>query len=304
MLPCAQQVNIDVERSPTNSEEQHLAATPKARALGLAVRKERNDRSTSLRELAGRIGRHSGEISRWENGERPLTPERTAQILSALGVSGDRFDEIMSLAYEAKNPPWVATTLPERERQLSALIDFEELASQVTEVAPLLVPGLLQVPSYIRGIMTGGGGVPASEVSARVALRLGHQKILSRTDPVSLVVYLGEAVLHQTVGDRAVMAEQLRNLIATRERSNVALRVIPYRSGWNPALDGAFTLVESETSDPVVQLENRRSTLLLHEDEDIEVYRHAIDQLDKVSFDTDESMRAIAETAKRWERTR
>ena len=69
-------------------------------------------------------------------------------------------------------------------------------------------------------------------------------------------------------------------------------------------MDGAFTLVESETSDPVVQLENRRSTLLLHEDEDIEVYRHAIDQLDKVSFDTDESMRAIAETAKRWERTR
>ncbi|WP_338597414.1 helix-turn-helix transcriptional regulator [Saccharopolyspora sp. SCSIO 74807] len=297
-------MNIDVERSPTNSEEQHLAATPKARALGLAVRKERNDRSTSLRDLAGRIGRHSGEISRWENGERPLTPERTAQILSALGVSGDRFDEIMSLAYEAKNPPWVATTLPERERQLSALIDFEQLASRIIAVSPLLVPGLLQVPSYVRAIMTSGVSVPLNEVSARVALRLGRQEVVTRTDPVNLVVYLGEAVLHQTVGDSTVMGEQLRHLVSMQQRPNVALRLIPYRSGWNPALDGAFTLIESGSAAPIVQMENRRSTLLVHEDADIEVYRQAADQLDKLSFAPEKSTRTIAEMAQRWETTR
>ena len=210
----------------------------------------------------------------------------------------------MSLAYEAKNPPWVATTLPERERQLSALIDFEELASRIIAVSPLLVPGLLQVPSYVRAIMTSGVSVPPNEVSARVALRLGRQEVLSRIDPVNLVVYLGEAVLHQAVGGPVVMGEQLRHLVTMQQRTNVALRVVPYRSGWNPALDGAFIVIEPATSSPIVHLENRRSALFLHEDEDIEVYRQAADRLDKLPFDPDKSIRTIAEAAQRWERTR
>ena len=304
MLPCAQQVNIDVERSPTNSEEQHLAATPKARALGLAVRKERNDRSTSLRDLAGRIGRHSGEISRWENGERPLTPERTAQILSALGVSGDRFDEIMSLAYEAKNPPWVATTLPERERQMAALIDFEQLASRITAVTPLLVPGLLQESSYVRAIMSTDGTLPPHEISARVALRLGRSEVLTRADPVRMQAFIGEAVLHQVVGDREVMGRQLRHLIALHRRPNVSLRVLPYRCGWYAALEGGFTLIESTVSQPVIQLGNYRTSLFLHEDDDVEDYRKAVDHLDVVALDPDKSVRAIAKAAERWEQGR
>ncbi|GAA3357169.1 helix-turn-helix transcriptional regulator [Saccharopolyspora gregorii] len=278
-----------------------MATTPKARALGIAVRKIRQERGLTLRELGERIGRHSGEISRWENGERPLTPERVAQILGALDVNGTRFQEIVSLAYETKNPPWVATALPEREQQLSALIDFEQAATRITEVSPLLVPGLLQEAGYIRSIM-GAGGVPSSEVSARVALRLGRREVLTRTDPVTMRAFLGEAVLHQIVGDAGTMAAQLRHLVDSARRPNVELRVVPFRSGWQPALEGAFTLLESEVSTPIVQLENRRSTLFLHEDDDIRAYRQAVDHLDDIALGAAETSRAMTRRIQSLER--
>ncbi|MFR9728863.1 helix-turn-helix domain-containing protein [Saccharopolyspora sp. MS10] len=279
-----------------------MAATPKARALGLAVRKIRQERGLTLRELGERIGRHAGEISRWENGERPFTPERVAQILGALDVNGTRFQEIVSLSYETKNPPWVATALPERDQQLAALIDFEASATRITEVAPLLVPGLLQETGYVRAIM-GAGGVPASEVAARVALRLGRREVLTRPDPVSLRAYLGEAVLHQVIGDAPITAAQLRHLCDVATRPNVEIRVVPFRSGWQPALEGAFTLLESEVSTPIVQLENRRSTLFLHEHDDIRAYQRAVDDLRTAALGAAESRELITRRIRSLERT-
>ncbi|HET6214006.1 MAG TPA: helix-turn-helix transcriptional regulator, partial [Micromonosporaceae bacterium] len=73
-----------------------------------------------LRELGSAINRDIGVISRWETGERTPKPEQVAQILSTLGVNGDRYDEIMTLAYGTNESQWVATTLPELKQQMSA----------------------------------------------------------------------------------------------------------------------------------------------------------------------------------------
>ncbi|MBB5154742.1 helix-turn-helix domain-containing protein [Saccharopolyspora phatthalungensis] len=280
-----------------------MATTPKGRALGIALRKVRKECGITLRELASMIGRHSGEISRWENAERPLTPERVAQILTALGVNGERFQEIVALAYDSKNPPWVATTLPEREQQLSALIEFEQTATLITAVAPLLVPGLLQDRGYIQAIMS-AGGVPPSEIPTRIAIRVGRRDAITRAQPVRFVGLIGEAVLHQVVGSRKVMAQQLRHLGEMNGRPNVSLRVIPYKSGWHPALEGAFTLIDSDNATPIVQLENRRSTLLLHEEDDVSAYQEAIEQLQSAALNEHDSIKLISGVFERLEKNR
>src|SRR6266511_657857 len=76
-----------------------MARTPKARALGAALRQAREDKHLLLRELAMAINRDTGTLSRWETGERAPKPEHIAQILATLGVDSDRYDEIMTLAY-------------------------------------------------------------------------------------------------------------------------------------------------------------------------------------------------------------
>lgn len=275
--------------------------TPKARALGGMLRAAREERGLGLRKLALEIRRDAGLLSRWETGDRVPKPTDVAQILTKLGVSGARYDEILDFSYSAGDPHWLAISLPDQRRMMHALVEFESTASAITEVSPLLVPGALQATGYVRAIMT-AGGVPAEQVEERIAARIRRRDNLLRSDPVPLLALVGEAGIRQLIGDRVVMVEQLRHLQRMAELPNVDLRVIPLDNGWHPGLEGPFTLIESEAN-PLVHIENRRSGLFLHEDKDIQVYRQAVDMIEGVALGGPESALFIAAEVDRMECT-
>jgi transcriptional regulator with XRE-family HTH domain len=102
-----------------------VARTPKARALGAALRQTREEKGLLLRELAAAIKRDMGVLSRWETGDRTPKPEQVAQILTKLDVNGDRYEDIMTLAYGTDESQWVAITLPEQRQQMAAYVDLE-----------------------------------------------------------------------------------------------------------------------------------------------------------------------------------
>lgn len=270
--------------------------TPKARALGSALREARNERGWSLRFLADSVGRDPSQLSRWENGERAPEPTTVAQILTKLEVNGSRYDEILSMASGTDEPRWLAVSLPEQRQQFAALLEFEKTATSITDVSPLMIPGLLQTSNYARSIMSAGNGVPQSEIETRVAVRMGRRDAITRSNPVPFVALIGEAALRQVIGDRAVMAEQLRWLLDMAERTNVDVRVLPYSSGWHPGLEGPFLLIEGEPT-PVVQLEARGSVLFLHEKEDVSAYRDAIETVLAVAMSPATTTKLIAEIA-------
>ncbi len=274
-----------------------MKGTPKARALGRALRLAREETGLSLRAFATKIGRDPGMLSRWETGERNPQVDQVAQILTMLGVTGERFDEIIALTKGTDEPHWLAITLPEQRQQLNALVDFEQSATKLTHVSPMLVSGLLQTTPYIKAIMT-AGSVPHGEVAARVAIRVGRREVLNATPYLALI---GEAALRQLIGSPEVMVEQLRHLAEMAARPNVEVRVIPFDSGWHPALEGPYHLLESGEAPPVVQLENRRSVLFLHEEQDVDTYRDATEMLLRSAASADESIALIAEYTDRWE---
>lgn len=273
--------------------------TPKARALGSALREAREERGLGLRQLASDLGKDAGQLSRWENGERAPRPTDVAQILTHLGINGERYEEIIAICSGTHDPRWLAVTLPEQRQQLGALLEFERTATTITEVSPLLIPGLLQTSDYARAIMT-AGGVPVTEAETRVAVRVGRRDVILRRDPARLVALVGEAALRQVIGTRKVMIEQLEYLGEMAKLSNVDLRVVPFSSGWHPALEGLFLLIESEQT-PVVQLESRRSGLFLHEPEDVRTYRDAADTVLRAALSPEESSEFIAAIAKDME---
>ncbi|MGP4014281.1 helix-turn-helix domain-containing protein [Saccharopolyspora sp. 5N708] len=278
-----------------------MTKTPKARALGGALRAAREERGLKLRELATKIERDPGILSRWETGERTPKPENVSRILTELGVNGVRYDGIMTLAYRTDEPQWAATTLPEQRQQLAAFLDYEQNATKIIEVAPLLVPGLLQTSGYIRAIMS-AGGVPVGDIATRIAVRIGRREVLAKENPAQLVALIGQGVLFHGVGGRSTAVEQVKYLLEMARLPNVDLRIIPYHSGWHPGLEGPFTLIESEQATPVVLLETRRSGLCLHQDGDVNAYREAADMILRVAMNSDESMRLIAEIANRLEK--
>lgn len=296
-----------------------MARTPKARALGAAIRQAREAKGLLLRELAAAINRDNGVLSRWETGERTPKPEQVAQILTKLGVEGSDYDEIMTLAYGTAESQWVAISLPEQRQQMTAYVHWEQNATRIVVVAPLLVPGILQTGEYIRAIMS-APGVPTGEIASRVTSRIGRREVIDRAHrPASLLVLLGQGALNQNIGGRETMLGQLDHLLTMAGRPNVEVRVVPDRAGWHPGLEGAFTLIESATETSVrpraatedssatvsiAFVETRRSVLMLHEDADVEAYKRALDHVLVVSLSPDHSAKIIAELRNRMEKQR
>jgi transcriptional regulator with XRE-family HTH domain len=274
--------------------------TPKARALGKALRKAREDRGYGLREFAKVLERDPGVLSRWETGDRTPSPDQVAQYLTRLEVIGEAYEEIMELTRATDEPRWSAISLPEQRQQFDALLDFEQNATTITILTPLLIPGLLQTSGYIRSIMA-AGEVPDHEIARRVALRIGRKDVLTRPEPVRLAAFVGEGALRQLIGTREVMAEQLRHLRNAMRWPNVDLRVVPFDSGWHPALEGPCSVIDSDESAPVVHLGLRDSVLFLHEEDDVSRYRQAVEKVQRVALKQQDSAEVIAGYIQRWE---
>lgn len=275
-----------------------MARTPKARALGVALRQARQDKGILLRELAATIQRDMGVLSRWETGERTPKPEHVAQILTKLDVDADSYDEIMTLAYGTDEAQWFANTWPERRQQMAAYVDWERNASRIVEVAPLLVPGLLQTSDYIRAIMT-AAGLPKGEIAARVSARIARKEAITNQNPAELLVLLGQSALNQNIGGRQVTLAQLRYLIDLAARPNIELRIVPDQCGWHPGLEGDFSLIESAVKRAqgrqIAVVGTRESVLMLHRDDDVDAYKRAIDQIVSVSLPPDASVDFVGE---------
>jgi transcriptional regulator with XRE-family HTH domain len=279
-----------------------MARTPKARALGAALRQAREAKGLLLRELAAALQRDNGVLSRWETGERTPKPEQVAQILTRLDIDGDRYDEIMTLAYGTDESQWVATTLPEQKQQMAAYIDREQKATRIVEVAPLLVPGLLQTSDYINAIMT-AGGVPTDEIENRIKSRIGRRHVIDKPKPANLLVLLGQGALSQDVGGRQVTIEQIQHLREMAAKPNIELRIMPNGRGWHPGLEGAFATIDSDNTS-IAFMETRRSVFMLHEEGDVDAYRRAVDRIMRIALDPESSTKFLASLANRLERNR
>lgn len=272
---------------------------PGAYKLGAEMRRVRDEADISLRELARRLDVSHSVIVRWEKGERIPSTDSVSAFLALTGVSGTRRDRIVAMAREAVDEPanTVSVGSEGMDDQLGVLLGFEGIATEITDVSPLLFPGLLQSSAYVRAIM--GRGIPAGEIDTRAAVRIGRRDIITRRRaPAQYTAMICEAVLHQPVGDREVLADQLRLVLDLAERDNVSVRVIPTSAGFTPAHAGPFLLLEFETAAPVVHLEHYRSSAFLRDQGDVGAYLTARDDLAELVMSPDESVGLIADVIK------
>ena len=274
----------------------HTRVTAKAKALGDALREARKAATLSLRELGRELEMDFSRLGKYERGEEIPKDTVVAQILTHLGVTGERHDEIVGMTRGADSSLWLPTTAPERQQHLAALIDLEQNAETITSVSPVLVPGLLQDSGYIRAMM---GSLPPAEVATRVALRIGRRDAITRRDrdPARLVAYVGEAALHQIIGSHEVMLRQLEHLADEIQRDNVEFHVVPFDAGYYPGLAGHFTVFDLRPEyglGAVVNAENQRSGLLMQDEEDVAIFRRDVEEVAKVAMSPTASIELIA----------
>lgn len=274
------------------------------RGLGMELRQLRKNAGLSLEKVGAVLGWSANTLSRLERGLRPDTmAEEVSALLAGMQVTGGERDRVMRMARGYGDQGLWEDNSDQLTDQARTYIKFERRAAKITDVEPLLVPGLLQIPDYYRATLT-GLGIPDDETEGWLTRRLGRQAILSRPQPPEFVFFLTELMLQQPLGGHAVMARQVHRLVAEAERPNVSIRIIPTSAVAHPAVHGAFVLLEFAEEPSVLYLEGRLSGIFPENPKEIESYMLGVERLTVLALDEQRSLELLRAIAKDLERAR
>jgi hypothetical protein len=218
-------------------------------AYGATVAKRRlSRRLCELRNASGYTANHICDILNWGRGKvgrfeanQWKRPEMSdiRDLIRIYEIEGAEREEIEELAVRCRVRPWW--------REYGEIFDnefpgYENDATSIRVYMPLLLPGLLQTPSYMEAQLRSGPRPPAWRRKA-VASRLRRQEILDRTEGTAphLSVVITEASLRYRWGMNADRREQIEHLTELSKRRNVELRIQRFDDG---PPTGLFSMVD------------------------------------------------------------
>src|ERR1700733_7157027 len=156
--------------------------SPYVRRLRLAteVRALRAGAGLPADQLGKRIGRSRADISRLENGHVVDQADIIA-ILDAVGVDGDRWTQIVTIAREAGEKGWWESDKTMGDRQ-ALYANLEAGASSIRGKEQTFLPGLLQIPDVVRALANAAATLEpeTGTTEGMVSGRGGRQRMLRR----------------------------------------------------------------------------------------------------------------------------
>ncbi|MFI8854178.1 DUF5753 domain-containing protein [Streptomyces sp. NPDC053499] len=226
-----------------NSEDGKL--TPRVR-LGRRLRRLRERRGLSLRQLSDRVGGYSHSyLGRVELGEQ-LPSEALVEALDAFFDTDGVLADLLELAHD--------TLIPDYSRKA---ISKEQEAQRVQGIASSIVPGLLQTQDYAQALLRRSLPNETDEqLSERVAVRMKRQRIFDREQPPFYWAILDEAALKRPIGSMSCMAGQMKHLLRFANRSHVTMQVLPFDKGAHPILGGSLNLHTSTDGGTIAVIES------------------------------------------------
>jgi transcriptional regulator with XRE-family HTH domain len=264
--------------------------TVRRRELGTLLRKLREEKGMTVKQVTEQLLCSPSKVSRIETGQRGATLRDVRDLCDFYGVADPAFrDQLMDLAKQGKQQGWWQPfDLP-----YSTYVGFEAEARVIRDFDSAVVPGLLQTPEYVRALHEDPLPFGSRDlVGQRIQARLKRQELITRPSPppLELRAVLDEAVLHRVIGGPAVMAAQLKRVVQEMERPNVTVQVIPYSVGAHPALDSNFNILEfSGSAADIVYSEGMVGFIYLDRPEDITRYHEVFQHLSQIALKPDQS---------------
>jgi len=257
----------------------------RVRALKKVLRDALKDARVSGREAARRLNVPTMRVSRWlDDTEAAPSTEDVARLVTAVGVTGDEFDRILRVANVGED--WF-------DGSVSTYLACERDAIRITECAPLVIPGLLQIPEYTRCLA--GFGQTAAAIDHNVALRQERAQALLRDDhPVELLALIGLPALQGMVGGTKVMAAQLAQLASMARRDNITVQAIDLAGRWTPAHVTSFFIYEYAELPTTVYVEQLSGGTFHVDSPHVDTYEAAADWIRRVAMSPADTLELIA----------
>ena len=262
--------------------------SPYVRKLRLAaeLRALRAGAGLTHEQLAKRIGESRAQISRLENGH-VVDQAGVMKILDALGVDGERWTQVMTIAREAGEKGWWESTRGMGDRQARSA-DLEAGATSIREYHQTFLPGLLQIAEYVRVRTEVGVNLEPSTFTADGVLagRAGRQRMLRRPGAPSYEVILDELAIRRLTAPPDIVKKQLYHLATAcnnNQEPKVALRVLPVDAqiaGYAVPRSAFSIYTYPDPGDPtVVAVDTVTSDLILAEPAEVAPYEQLYTRL-------------------------
>lgn len=185
-------------------------------------------------------------------------------------------------------------------RVSESLIDFVQLEARARSISthhPVVVPGLLQTPGYVRELL---GRTPVAikpdHVEMLVSIRLARQEILTRTEnPVELHALIPEsAFLAEFHSGPSIMRDQLRKLLDVAALPNVRVQILPLNAHCWHGSNGAMTILGFRHPwVPVVSVDNPMGGTHSEEPEEIDFMERVFEASASAALPVDDSREII-----------
>ena len=252
--------------------------------LGAELRALRAEAGLTHEHLGKRIGESRAQISRLENGH-VVDQADVMKILDALGVTGDRWTQVMTIAREAGERGWWESTRGMGDRQ-ALYANLEAGAADIREYQQTFLPGLLQLPEFTEARFAAehAGGPRPFTVAGVLAGNAGRQRMLRRPGAPRYEVIIDEMAVRRLAAPADVVKAQLHHIVATLEEDWwFALRVLPIDArieGFTVPRCTFSIYTYPDPGDPrVVTVDTATSDLVLTEGPEVASYEHLYTRL-------------------------
>jgi transcriptional regulator with XRE-family HTH domain len=283
-------------------------STVLGRQLGEELRRLREESGLTTTQAADALDCTKGKISRIENGRVAVRlPDLTAMLVAYEVPDTEVRERLRALARKAnrrRRAGWwnqYASVLADTYRDY---ISLEAMAASVRTFHAQLVPGLLQIPEYIRAVTVASRQwQTADEIEKFVQVRVARQERLTGDSPLHFWAVLSEAVLLQQVGGPQVMTAQLQHLLAASEQPNVTIQVLPFSRGAHASMFGPYVVLgfPEEAALDVVLADNPTGSMWLEREAEAARYRDLFDAARTSALSPVESRAVIRRRAKEHE---
>lgn len=282
-------------------------STVLGRQLGDELRRLREAAGWTTTQAAEALDCTKGKISRIENGRVAVRlPDLTAMLHAYEVVDAEIRTRLGALARKAnrrrKEGWWnqYGSVLADTYRDYIAL---EAMAGTIRTFQAQLIPGLLQTPEYIRAVTVASRQwQTADEIEQFVRVRLARQERLTGDSPLQFWAVLSEAVLLQQVGGPEVMKGQLEHLLASSERQNVTIQVLPFSRGAHASMFGPYVVLgfPEEAALDVVLADNPFGSMWLEREAEVARYQDLFHAARTSALSPTESRAVIRRRAKEY----
>lgn len=254
---------------------------------GAELRRLREAAGLSQDQLGERVFCSGTYVGQFESAVRRPQSD-VSKLFDDMLSSGEHLQRLCKLARRSKHPDYFADAA-----------ELEKLATTISEYAPMLVPGLLQTEAYARALIRETQRfAPDREVDAHVTARMERGQLLDNPTAPELWVTIHEAALRVPVGGRAVMAEQLRQLVALGQgHHRVLVQVLPFSAGAAAFLNGTVIGMSFTAAPSVTYTESAYTGQLVDEPALVTQFRKAYDLVRAAALSPEASLDLIASAA-------